>query len=175
MSFEKPEFLYHGSPNKKIEKIEPRKKFIRSAEEGPKVFAGAENIAAMFITRFGDSMTQIGTHEGIPYIVIRDRNHFLKKDKGGVIYKLDSEKFKNDPDRHFGEHEWTSDDSIEPVDKEEFESSLVAMLEKGVQVYFVDKKTFYKYKYTESGEERIETLKNMQSENEKRNINIREF
>jgi len=172
---EKPEFLYHGSPNKKIETIEPRKKFIRDTNEGPKVFAGAENIAAMFMTRFGDSMTQIGTHNGVPVVVIRDMKHFLKKDKGGAIYKLNSSKFENDPDKPFGKNEWTSNKPVEPVDNEEFESSLAAMLEKGVQVYFVDKKTFYKYKYEEDGENRCAILKNLQSENEKRNINIREF
>lgn len=172
---EKPEFLYHGSPNKKIEIIEPRKKFIRDKDEGAKVFAGAENIAAMFMTRFGDSMTQIGTHNGVPCVVIRDRNHFFKKDKGGAIYKVHSEKFENDPERPFGRNEWTSDQPVEPIDKEEFESSLTAMLDKGVQVYFVDKKTFYKYKYTNKGEEGLNMLKGIQSENEKRNINIREF
>lgn len=52
MSIEKPEFLYHGSPNKEIEKIEPRKKFLCDKDEGPKVFAGAEDIAVMFMTKF---------------------------------------------------------------------------------------------------------------------------
>jgi hypothetical protein len=175
MSIEKPEFLYHGSPNKKIEKIEPKKKFFRSVDEGPKVFAGAADIASMFLNKFGDSMTQIGTHNSVPCIIIRDRNHFLKRDSGGAIYKLDSEKFENDPARPFGKHEWTSDAVIEPIDKEEFESSLTAMLQKGVQVYFVDKKTFYKYKYTEKGEDRCDILHNMQSENEKGGINVRNF
>lgn len=120
-------------------------------------------------------MTQKGTHNGMPVVIIRNRNHFLKKDKGGALYKLSSEKFENDPERPFGKHEWTSDETVDPLEKEEFESSLTAMLEKGVQVYFVDKKTFYKYKYSEKGQDGYDILKKMQSENEKRSINIREF
>lgn len=175
MSFEKPEFLYHGSPNKNIETLEPRSKFQRDKNESPKVFAGNEEIAAMFLARFGDSMTQISTYNEIPVIVIRDRKHFLKKDKGGAIYKLPGNTFENDPSRPFGEREWTSGDSVDPLEKEQFDSALFAMLEKGVQVYFVDKKTFYDFKYDETGAKRYEKLKKFQSENEKRGINFRKL
>jgi len=41
-----------------------------------------------------------------------------------------------------GEKEWTSREPVKPLSETEHPSALDAMIENGVQVYFVDKKTF---------------------------------
>jgi hypothetical protein len=43
MSIEKPDFLYHGSPNKEIDRIEPRKKFVRDKNEDYNGLANLDN------------------------------------------------------------------------------------------------------------------------------------
>ncbi len=171
---EKPPFLYHASSNRNIEKFEPRAKSIRDSEEGPVVFATPDLALAttFLVSETSDSWTQIGKSDGVPYMVIRDKKHFMRRDKGGSIYKFSSDNFTCHQDKGMGEDEWVSKDSVTPLEKTDVESALEAMIENGVQVFFVDKKTFNRISHDDDF---IDIIKGLESENKRRKKNVIEF
>lgn len=171
-SKEKPPFLYHGSPHKGIEEFEPRISKGTGEEFGAMVYATPDlATASAFLAevkkewsagRFGDTFYVL-----IPF----PREEFIKNDKGGHIYVLPSDTFESDPKRGLGEYEWASKTSVKPTKKIEYPSALDAMLENGVQVYFVDDNTYKQIK--ESNDHGFSILKNIESENQKRGTNIK--
>lgn len=167
---EKPDKLYHASSNRSIEKLAPRSEKIRDESEGPRVFATPDKrIASIFMASTDDSWTNSGAFNGIPYIVISDRERFEKLDNGGAIYHLPNTTFESDPMKGLGELEWTSRENVEPTDKEEHESALKAMIDHGVQVYFVDAKTFADI--NASDDHGLSILKSLESENRRLGTN----
>lgn len=140
---EKPSVLYHATRSGEIVVFEPRNKKTRSDTEGPKVFgAPSKALATIFLVEWDDSWARSGTIDGIPYIVISDFERFKKADVGGYMYTLPSNSFENDPDIGSGENEWTSSTAVTPTEKEFIPSAIQAMIENGVQVYFVNQNTF---------------------------------
>ena len=105
-------------------------------------------------------------------IVVGDRESFLKKDKGGHIHVLPSETFEPTPHKGMS-NEWVSKESVKPSKVLEYDSALNAMLEYGVQVYFVDNSTFQKI--SEAKDYGYSILQNIQSENQRRGVNVKEF
>ena len=171
---EKSKLLYHGTPNKNIATFEPRAEKIRDVSEGPKVFATPDKrFASAFIIGVDDSWANSGSLKGLPYLVISDRARFEKLDQGGAIYHLPSDTFETDPDKGLGALEWTSDHPVVPSHKEEHHSALDAMLEHGVQVYFVDPETYQKWRT--APDHGLALMKTLISENQKRNINPAPF
>lgn len=167
---EKPKFLYHASPFRDIQEFEPRAQFVRDPEEGPVVFATPSEIfASMFIVRTDDRWSHKGRFNGIHYTVINDRQKFEEMDKGGSIYVLPSETFSTDEAKSMGTAEWTSKEPVKPSRKTDYESGLDAMLQHGVQVYFVDADTWRLIE--ESDDHGLSVLSKQQSENDKRGIN----
>jgi hypothetical protein len=175
---EKPPVLYHASPEKGIEEFEPRKKHIRSKDEGPVVF-GAKDLAfaTMFIVReANDSWTLKGAHNGVYYEVINDEERFRAADKGGLLYTLPNDSFECDIKIGMGECEWCSKEPVKPLSEKFYPSGLEAMIENGVQVYFITKEVFEKYKAVRrDGDKQIEILNNLQSENQRLNKNVIKF
>jgi uncharacterized protein (DUF2235 family) len=168
---EKPATVYHGSSNKGIERFEPRSQKVRDQTEGPKVFATSDKrMASVFIMGVDDSWGNSGMHNGIPYMVISDRARFEKLDQGGAIYHLPGDSFETDPNKGLGDIEWTSGEAVVPTDKEDHASALEAMLEHGVQVYFVDPATYHSWRT--SSDHGLSILKNSISENQRRGINL---
>lgn len=171
---EKPKFLYHGSPNREIEEFEPRAETFRDIDEGPKIFATPDKAyASMFIVPVDDRWAQIATFEGVNCIVISDKERFEELDHGSSIYTFSSETFNTDPEKSKTGREWTSDRNVKPIDKTVYESGLEAMIENGVQVYFVDKSTFEKIQRAE--DYGLSILKRLKSENKRRGKNVIEF
>ncbi len=171
---EKPAFLYHASPNKDIKIFEPRAESVRDPKEGPVVFAAKDiGFAAGFLIKLADRWTNIGKFGDVPYIIIGDKEKFLETDKGGAIYVLPGNKFDTDPDKGMGEEEWTSKRPVRPINRIEFTSALQAMLDNGVQVFFVTKEVFKKISH--SKDHGADILKNIKSENQKRGMNYRPF
>jgi len=173
---EKPPFLYHASQNKNIEELKPQAISFRDPKEGAVVFASPDYaLVTTFLIKTDESWTQIGKNNKVPYIIINDREHFMERDKGGTIYKLPNTSFNYDPGKGMGEYEWISREPIKPIEKKDYGSALEAMIENGVQVYFVDKKTFDELERTEKGEDYVKLLKGLESENQKRGKNVLSF
>lgn len=167
---EKPTTLYHGSSNKEIERLEPSSKKVRDRAEGPKVFATPDKrMASVFMIGVDDSWGNSGQHNGTPFMVISDRERFESLDKGGAIYHLPGDTFTSDPEKGLGDLEWASSESVQPVHREDHESALEAMLNHGVQVYFVDKDTYHSFQTDH--DHGLSILRTTESENQRRNIN----
>ncbi|MDO8686790.1 MAG: hypothetical protein Q7K11_01095 [Candidatus Berkelbacteria bacterium] len=169
---ERPPFLYHGSQHKGLEEVEPRKKTSRDPEEGELVFATQDlAIATIFMTKAHRSSGAFGD---VTYVsIIEPREGFIKNDNGGHIYVLPSDTFICDPNKGLGVYEWTSKEKVKPVRKIEYLSTLDAMIENGVQVYFIDEETFEKIK--QSDDHGYSIFQSLQSENQRRGTNVREF
>lgn len=170
----KPKVLYHASPNKNLEVLEKRAESVRDESEGPVVFASSDKAGVTkFLVSSNDSWTKKGRFGGIHYNIISDRQRYEKEDKGGAIYHLSSDTFELDETRGGGKDEWTSRISVKPVNKEEYESGLQAQLDNGVQVFFVDKKTFENIIQSEDYGNSI--IRDLESENKKLSINYQKI
>jgi hypothetical protein len=140
---EKPPVLFHASRNTAIEVFEPRAESTRDINEGPKVFATPSRaMAGIFLVDCDDSWVRSGSMDGVPYIIISDEERFKSLDTGGVIYSLPNDTFENDPEKGLRELEWTSSESVTPIDREVVPSALEDMIKNGVKVYFVNKETY---------------------------------
>lgn len=172
LSKEKPPFLYHGSPHKDIEEFEPRISRGTGEEFGPMVYATPDlATASTFLAEVKKPWTA-GRFGDISFTIISvPREEFIRNDKGGHIYILPSDSFESDPKKGLGEYEWASKTSVKPTKKIEYPSALDAMLENGVQVYFVDDVTYKQIE--ESKDHGFSILKNLESENQRRNINVK--
>lgn len=170
---EKPPFLYHGSAHGDIEELEPKAKTYRDLAEGDLIFATPDlAVATIFLTKARHQGS--GLFGEIPYAyIIGSREEFIKNDNGGHIYVLPSETFVCDPKKGLGVYEWASREKVKPVRKIEYPSALDAMLENGVQVYFVDGETYQKIK--QSKDHGLSIFRELESENQKRGINVRQF
>jgi len=168
---EKPSVFYHASKNKDIAELEPRQESYRDQNEGAVVFATPDKaIASIFLLDARHS----GKFDGIPYAVIVDsREHFLSEDKGGRIYELNGDTFQNDPTKGLGKDEWVSKENVKPKESIEYKSALTVALEQGVQVYFVDEATSKAIK--ESDDYGLSILQKLESENQRRNLNVKQF
>lgn len=170
---EKPQYLYHGSPNKNIEEFEPRISGGTGESHGPLVYATPDiAIASAFMADVGRSWSA-GFINNIPYVVIPiNRDVFLENDKGGSLYTLPSESFDFDVHRGLGRREWASKEKVRPVEKKDHESAIDTMIEHGVQVYFVGEDFFQQLKISE---DKGGILNKIESENQHRGQNIKTF
>jgi len=178
---EKPR-LFHVSPNKEIEFFEPRKENVRDQDEGHVIFATPDiAYATTFLVKSDDSWTFKGKGNGIYFMIISDEERFRNADEGGAIYELQNETFENDPSKNMGSAEWTSRDSVKPIKEETrfYDSSLDAMVDNGVQVFFVDKEFFKKVRIDRENNKIPELLlrleQEVESENMKRGKNVRKI
>ena len=172
---ERPPVLYHGSPTPDLEELKPKTESWRDKKEGPQVFATSDKrLATIFIGKeFKESsIVRSGKFGDIPYaVILGSREEFIKDDKGGYIYTLPTNKFECDPEKGLGVNEWTCKVTVKPRTVEKFDSALDAMLEAGVQVYFVDDKIYQKI--NESKDHGYSTLKTLKSENQCRGVNVK--
>lgn len=170
---EKPPVLYIGTQNAGIKEFTPRRGNYRDKDEGPVIFSTPDKAMALVFALEGhnDSWTETGYFSGVPYIVIcMDRERFMKNDKGGVIYEVPSDSFDYNPNLGMREKEWTSREPVKPISEIAHQSSLDAMVDNGVQVYFVDRKTFAEISKT--GDHGLKILSGLVSENVVRGKNI---
>lgn len=165
----KPKVLYHASQNRNIRKLEPKAESIRDKNEGPVVFATPDKAeASKFLVPSDDSWTRKMRFGNVHVHVISNKKRYEEKDKGGTIYHLDPNTFEHDETK--GTHtEWTSNVTVTPAGREDFESGLQAQMKLGVQVYFVDKETFNKIASSKDHGNLI--IRNLKSANEIKNIN----
>lgn len=166
-----PPALYHASPSGDITVFTPRAESTRDPNEGPRVFATpSKALATVFVVKTDDSWANSGTISDVPYMIISDRARFDSLDTGGYIYSLPTDTFENDPSKGLGELEWTSAVPVVPTNKEYFKSGLDAMLDAGVQVYFLDAETYARFK--SDPDHMAENLNALTSENQKLQKNV---
>ncbi len=169
----KPEVLYHGSTYRGITVFEPRKVSVRDPQEGPVVFASPDPAIAL-IFALGPHVPHSGRFDETPYaVIVRDREDYIKEDRGCSLYLVPSDTFVNDPDKGLGPNEWVSRESVPAIREIDYPSALDAALERGVQVYFVDRATDLAIRA--SDDFGCEILKGLQSENQRRGVNVREL
>ena len=139
----KPKILYHASQDKNLEIIEPRQETFRDKSEGSVIFASPDKTnVTKFLVPSNDSWTKKLCFGKTHFHIISDKERYMKADKGGAIYHLDSTPFNLDKNKTGGKNEWTSRVPVKPLKKEVFSSGLKAQQKNGVQVFFVDKETF---------------------------------
>jgi hypothetical protein len=159
---EKPLILFHASRNPNIDVFEPRIGKRRDENEGAQIFATpSKAMATMFLVNTDDSWTQSGAMDGVPYIIISDKERFESLDHGGIIYSLPSDSFETDLEKGLRELEYTSIEAVKPISSERFPSALSAMVDYGVKVYFVDGETYEAIRTSSDHGESI--VKNLQS------------
>jgi len=134
----KPEFVYHGSPKGDIKEFIPLTSPGTGDAYGPQIYASdSEAVASMFMADVGKSWST-GEKDDKPYAIIpMNKSDFVKRDKGGFVYKLPGETFFSDPERGMGVNEWASSVAVKPTEVTRVDSTFDAMIENGVQVYFV--------------------------------------
>jgi hypothetical protein len=173
---EKPAVLYIAAQTAGIKELVPIKGRHRDKDEGPVIFSTPDKaLASIFLVEgHNDSWMHLGYFSGIPYVVICiDRDEFVKKDKGGVIYEVPSDTFDYNPNLGMKEKEWTSKEPVKPLKETSYPSALDTMIDNGVNVYFVDKNTFDEI--NNSNDYGLSILLSLESENNRVNKVIRPF
>lgn len=135
--------LYHASPNAKLSRIDPQKTLSNDVYIGDYVFATKDKkLAAMYLANKGVA-TLMEHRTKKPYIIIQDdADHYTKHDKGGAIYAVSASGFKETPQVGLEGTEFVNDKAVTPLSKEVFPTSLEAMRQQGITIYFVTPKTF---------------------------------
>lgn len=169
---EKPPILYLGSSHGEVEEFEPKVSKGSGEKYGALVYASSDLATASIFMARVEGEWSAGRFGDVPYVLIpMSRDEFIKNDRGGHIYVLLSGTFNTEAGRGLGEYEWASKEKVKPVQKLEYLSALDAMLENGIQVYFVDKEIYQKIK--ESEDHGYSILKKLESENKRRNMNVK--
>ncbi len=165
----KPKVLYVAAQTKGIKELIPTKGNCRDKDEGAVIFATPDKaLASIFLIKnHNDSWTNLGYFGETPCVVIKmDKDEFLEKDGGGSIYEVSSDNFNYNPNLGMREKEWTSSKPVKPLKENSYDSALDTMVENGVNVYFVKKKTFENIK--NSKDHGLSILSSLTSENQKR-------
>lgn len=135
--------LYHASTNKNLELIKPKPTLSKDKFIGDFVFATKDKILATMYLATKGYATLLGPRDTPPNIVIcADEKEYLKNDKGGAIYELPSDSFKDSPQKGLTDFELVSKSAVTPLSKVVYESSLEAMKKLGIEIRFVDQRTF---------------------------------
>lgn len=137
---EKPKILYIAAQTPGIRELTPMRGSYRDEKEGAVIFSTPEkSLASAFLVKdSGDDWMKISFYGDVPVAVINaEREEFIKNDKGGVMYSVSSDAFEYDQNKGMGELEWTSRKAVKPLSEKRYPSALDAMVENGVQVYFV--------------------------------------
>jgi len=134
--------LYHGSPNTAIEVLEPREENPGHRLRGKYVFATQhKELAAMFLAPKVAPMQMSKFGEQYVLIAQCTEQDYRKADTGGAVYELPSDTFQQGS-TDMPEIEWFSSEPIRPKHREVYASSLSAMEQCGVKIYFVDDVTY---------------------------------
>ncbi len=137
----KPRILFHGSSNKEIEVLQPRAEHVRDKEEGAVVFATPNiDVASMWLMSKQPGKVIKGNFNGksFHFVYNGSKADFMRQDNGGAIYCLSSDGFYFTPSKGMGPNEWVSRETAKPLHIFYFDSALEAMVDFGVQVYFIE-------------------------------------
>jgi len=136
--------LYHASTIRGLKIIETKRTSSKDKYVGDYVFATPDKrMASMYLSPKEGGTILINTYGGEPYAVIQNNEtDFKKVDKGGSIYELPADNFIDTPQKELKGTELVSLQPITPLSEQIFRTSLDAMQEMGVKVYFVEGRLF---------------------------------
>lgn len=131
--------LYHASPDKSLTIINPRKTLSKNDYIGDYVFATSnKKLAVMYLATKGNA-TYMEPQAKQPYIVISsDSNKYLATDRGGAVYSVSANSFEKTPQTGLEDYEMVTKNSVKPIGKEVYKTSVEAMRKYGIEIYFVD-------------------------------------
>lgn len=135
--------LYHASPQTDLTEIAPQPTLSRDVYIGDFVFATADKkLAIMYLAPKGFPVL-LNSQAKVPRIIAcTDPSHYKSKDKGGAIYELPDNSFQPSPQAGLEDYEFVSSVGVVPQAKSVYRTSLSAMKDAGIAVYFVDRKVF---------------------------------
>jgi hypothetical protein len=134
--------LYHASPNKNLAILEPKRTLSKDRFVGNFVFATSDRkLAAMYLANNGVPVL-LNVKEGPRIIICSNADTYIQNDKGGAIYEVPADSFQPTPQAGLEDSEVVSEVPVVPLNKTIYQTSLDAMKEMGVQVYFVAKDVF---------------------------------
>jgi hypothetical protein len=140
--------IYHASTKTNLTIIEPIRTLYDDNKKslGKYVFATYnEKYAAMYLVKLG-YYSLMSPHGKKPHIIIQSNvKDFIAKDQGGTIYTLNDKTFDKTPQAGLERTERVSKVSVEPIDKRVYKSSIEAMSDMGIKIYFVNAKMFKKF------------------------------
>lgn len=169
----KPAVLYHGSEHKIEGHLIPviEKKTLDHIHSRAAIFATErDDIAALFMFPL-DVLASIGFEQDISYICIwGTAEEFAPKDKGGFLYVLAADNFE----KVGKEYEWQSFEAVTPIEVRKFESVIQGMIQYGVQVYFINDDNIFD-QIRDNKEHRIPILKQLISDNQRQDKNVKAF
>ncbi|MBI2029493.1 hypothetical protein HYT02_03705 [Candidatus Gottesmanbacteria bacterium] len=162
----RPDFLYRGTPNKDTTQFTPKELVGLSSSARLVVSATSDrNVATKFIVPMEGLNIKTGFIDGISYYLCADETVFRQTDKGGAIHTFASYGFELIS--YQSVDIWVNPNPVNSISKEVVSSGLTAMIDAGIQVYFVTPDTLELF--NNSPDRRLDILKELVSENAKQN------
>jgi hypothetical protein len=173
---EKPKFLFHGSTKGDITEFIPKISEGTGSNEGKQVYATPNLMVASAFMASGyiKQKWSTGLYGGTYCALITmPKNEFVERDKGGYTYSLPSDTFSTKSGRGLNKEEYASAEPVKPEGKIFYPSVLEAMLELGVQVYFVNEDDYKTLEHSPGNQKHL-FFKKLRSENVERGVNVKE-
>jgi len=151
--------LYHASTNKNLTLIKPQKTLSKDRYIGDYVFATSDKkIAVMYLVTKGTPIL-MNVKSGAPRIIIcAEPDEYIEHDKGGAIYEVPSDNFMKTPQEGLEESELVCKVAVRPVSKKVFATSISALSDAQVEIYFVTQAQYESIIMNKNEAEIISTL-----------------
>lgn len=134
--------LYHASPIKNLAILEPKRTLSKDRFIGNFVFATSDRkLAAMYLANKGVPVL-LNVKDSPRIIICSEADEYIKNDIGGAIYELPDGSFRQTPQAGLEDSEVISEVPVRPLNKTIYQTSLDAMSESGIKVYFASKEVF---------------------------------
>jgi putative flippase GtrA len=158
--FPEGKVLYHASSRLDLKIIKPHKTLSNDEYIGDYVFATAnKELAVMYLASKGKATLMNTKSQPSRIIICDDEKQYIKNDKGGAVYELSPKGFQPTSQTGLSEFEKVSEQAVTPLRKNVYASSLEAMREHDITIYFVNKKIFDELVAAKDEDEIINQLK----------------
>jgi len=135
--------LYHSSQKKNLKLLIPQKTLSHDKYIGDFVFATYNKyLAIMYLATKGVGILMNPKKPDMTIVICANEKEYLITDKGGAVYEMTDDGFFDSPQSGLGEYEKVTKKPVKPLKKVIFESSIDALVNNGVKVYFVNAKMF---------------------------------
>ena len=95
-------------------------------------------------------------------VICNSPEEYISADEGGAIYTVPIDTFMKSPQEGLEDSELVSDVEVTPIYKQIYATSLEAMKERGITIYFVNSQIFNKIIKAKDEQKIISTLKAFQ-------------